>query len=749
MCCGAAVSAEGRNLALGAPYTFEPAARYDLTRDAGDATQLTDGHYARGHFWASRDAVGWVKSGLILIEIDLGAVQSINQICFNTARGKDAGVSFPEVDVLISLDRKQYGALGDAYQSEPHEDGGYLVQKFCTTDLAAVGRYVVLAVQPRGAFTFLDEIEVLGGDDGVANNVYSPASLIKREDIGDALKARSGLGHRKESLARLAARLRANPASARTEVQHQIKSFASKLGREKVSEPDALEKLQDELFALHRLALSDNFQEPLIVWRKNPWAAFSQIDSPTSDTLINGGLDFELMCRGSASNAFVLTNNSDLPQRFTVDVTLEGLADATPEIGVREVVQVVAANHEMIGDALKPLGDGDVTLKPGESKQIWLTALAGAAAPGEYVGKVSVVSIQESLPTPEILLRVKVWSAAFPERQHVFVNTWPYSNGRAIEKVTELAMRDLIAHHANVIVLHPSQIPFPSFRASVAGEVDYTKADEVLSQYKGAQKRLFFLEFNDEKLRTFDGKYEFMSGPWKLVFKKWVKDWAAHLKAQGLAYRDFAFYPVDEPRNDDEVAILLETAKLIKEVDSRLEIYTTLGKLSSFDVMQAKNNVDIFQVLLSDLTDARVKVLKSLDKEIWTYTAEGGGKSASPIGYYRSQAWTSFQGGAGGIGFWAYADIGWSGTAWDDFDGKRPDFSVIYEGSNGPLSSKRWEAWREGVEDYELLVMARQKLKTGKEVEEFNAKIESVTNGSADYRQLEMTRSYLLSVASR
>lgn len=69
-------------------------------------------------------------------------------------------------------------------------------------------------------------------------------------------------------------------------------------------------------------------------------------------------------------------------------------------------------------------------------------------------------------------------------------------------------------------------------------------------------------------------------------------------------------------------------------------------------------------------------------------------------------AWKAFRDGYKGIGFWAYADTGDSGTAWDDFDGKNPDYAVIYEGPNNTIiSSRRWEAWRMGIEDYELLTM--------------------------------------------
>lgn len=752
VCGGNAFAGEVKNLALGAHYTFKPAARYDLTRDPGDATQLTDGRYVGGHFWTSRDrdAVGWVESGPIYIEIDLSAVRSINGVCFNTARGNHAGVSFPDrVDVLVSSDMKQYVALGDAYQGKPHEDGSYLVQKFCAANLAAVGRYVLLVVQPRGGYAFLDEIEVLGSDN-VTSNGRSTAALIKRGEIGDALRAVHGLAHREEALVRLAARMLANPDCAKPEMQSRIKSFASRLVQEPVGDLDALEKLQDELLALHRMALSSNFKEPLIVWRKSPWAVFSQIDSPTPDSLIKDGLDFDLMRRGSASNAFVLTNNSDRPQRFKVDVTLEGRAEVAPQLEVREVVPVVASNHETIGDALRPLENGEVSIKPGESRQIWLTVLAGTSAMGEYAGKVSVASLQNNLPATNVSLHVKIWPAVFPEQQHVFVNAWSYLNWRAIKKTPELAVRDLVAHHVNVFELDSSQIPWPNFRAGGTGDADFTKADEVLNLHRGAKKRLFFLEFNTEPFRTFGGKYVFMSATWKLVFKKWVRDWVAHLKAQGLDYQDFAFYPLDEPENSELVGYLLETASLIKEVDPNIRVFTTIGKpVGGVGLYRLSRVVDIFQLNMRSFSNAQKIVLTGLNKEVWSYSAFGGGKLAEPMGYYRMQAWKAFSNGLTGIGFWAYADTGSSGTAWDDFDGTRPDFSVIYEGKSGLVSSKRWEAWREGVEDYELLMLARQKLKPGKETAEFDTKVSGIINNASDYRQFEVVRRYLLTAASR
>jgi hypothetical protein len=125
------------------------------------------------------------------------------------------------------------------------------------------------------------------------------------------------------------------------------------------------------------------------------------------------------------------------------------------------------------------------------------------------------------------------------------------------------------------------------------------------------------------------------------------------------------------------------------------------------------------------------------------------GKKADPFREYRLQAWNAFKYRAIGIGFWAYAETGSSGTAWDDSDGNRPDYAVIYERGNGIVSRKRWEAWREGVEDYELLLQAKKKVKPGQEAGEFERRVSGILERPNDYSYCVETRRFLLEIASR
>ena len=74
---------------------------------------------------------------------------------------------------------------------------------------------------------------------------------------------------------------------------------------------------------------------------------------------------------------------------------------------------------------------------------------------------------------------------------------------------------------------------------------------------------------------------------------------------------------------------------------------------------------------------------------------------------YRLLPWWAWIYGADGIGFWSYSSTEGS-SAWNDVDGRQPDWAVVYEAlapekDNRPVSSRRWEAFREGLEDYYLL----------------------------------------------
>ena len=55
--------------------------------------------------------------------------------------------------------------------------------------------------------------------------------------------------------------------------------------------------------------------------------------------------------------------------------------------------------------------------------------------------------------------------------------------------------------------------------------------------------------------------------------------------------------------------------------------------------------------------------------------------------------------GLDGAGMWVWGD---DGGQFSDYAGPHTSYGMVYAGEGGPVTSKRREAWREGIEDVEL-----------------------------------------------
>lgn len=114
--------------------------------------------------------------------------------------------------------------------------------------------------------------------------------------------------------------------------------------------------------------------------------------------------------------------------------------------------------------------------------------------------------------------------------------------------------------------------------------------------------------------------------------------------------------------------------------------------------------------MLDGKQKTKLDIIKSSGKAVWMYECDDNAKHQSPLGYYRAQAWLAWQHQMTGIGFWSYC------TSQDDpwfVPRMRYDYLLVYPGY-GVVSSKRWEAVRDGIEDYAMLGLLSQRLKAGK-----------------------------------
>jgi hypothetical protein len=69
--------------------------------------------------------------------------------------------------------------------------------------------------------------------------------------------------------------------------------------------------------------------------------------------------------------------------------------------------------------------------------------------------------------------------------------------------------------------------------------------------------------------------------------------------------------------------------------------------------------------------------------------------------------WVSYQMGMSGGGYWVYL----YSKFWFLDPELGPEYGAVYQTPSGPVTTKRWEASRDGIEDFELLTMLRDRAK--------------------------------------
>lgn len=667
------------NRALGKPYTLSVQPSYPLSAPSTDRTSLTDGKYTIGHFWTQKTTVGWRSAKAVEILIDLEQDSDIGIITFNTARGREAGVYYPaHVAAFVGPDREHLLYVGDLADDPENQPGSYRVKKFILNNVDIRGRYVLLEAIPKGAYLFCDEIEVAEGVSGKegAGNLSIEQARERTEQI-------RRVGIDKGILAGLADDLRKMTVSPG--LDSQVHGLKRQIASMKSVQESAI--VETEMLALRRSLLASKFPGVrLLVRTVNQWAPFNPVSPPVGSA---SSLSFVLPQGGYDAGAVAITNLSTEPREIVLSLNS---ASAGVSISLYNVPFVKSAAMEYVADPLVPVA-APIVLRPGESRMVFVTAFG--KEPGSWNTALQIKSDGSATTVP---ISIKTSTMLLPENLSLNAVSWGYLDFKLVRDRQKAAVADLLAHHTNVVVVPPEYLPL----SSQDKMVDFSRLESYLRLHRGAEKVMLFMNLQPEQRLKLGGGYPFLGDQWKAAFKLWYEG-ALHAAVRAGFRPDRVYlYPFDE-MDDEGTRRFIDVAVWARKEIPGVRFYATLNNKTALKVLPY---LDVAQVANAE------ELLGSLGKtgsEIWIYNGTGLAKSLSPYSYYRLKAWKAFQRGYTGIGFWAYADAGWgdnAGTAWDDFDGDYPDHAVVYEGDNGNIiSSRRWEAWRMGIEDYELLTM--------------------------------------------
>jgi len=521
-----------------------------------------------------------------------------------------------------------------------------------------------------------------------------------------------------------------NSRLSRLEEQTKLAGTLSSLERSSLR--DAMSNLRNktrQLLAMTNAAV--RAAGVLAVYGSNPWAPFAGRDEIVEGRMSEPDLNIEAF-RGEKEHAALnLANFSGRPLTVRIESDpLVCLADSSEQeirkvVTMHEVLNVPTQSLDLSADALPLLGQArTLIIPPWDVRQLWLDIDATALEPGNWQTILHFKTLEVESNEISSLLSVTVWPANLSIPQPLKLCHWGYVYSSILKDQPHAAFLDQVSHGTNVFVATNKYAPRADFDENgvLIGEIDFSEHDPYVRQHTGQGMILFFNYQVSLKVPA-----ERFSTVWIKAYKKWLTMWIAHLKQMGIDYNKFALYPIDEPGlHEGLVDNFIAFSKPVREIDPKVQIYTDpVSRATMNDLKKMAPYVDIWcpnrnGYLLKEGLD-KLAYLKSTGKTVWTYECEANAKHQSPLGYYRGQAWLAWHHGLTGIGFWSYCTSRYD--PWYVPQGGA-DYLLIYQGE-GVVTSKRWEAIRDGIEDYNLLIQIGDRIDKLKSEKRLNEKLKS------------------------
>lgn len=634
---------------------FSHPPNYARSTDSDDIRQLTDGALASFPIWTKKETVGWAATTPIAIQLQLsgkrgGPFPQAGTLRLHSAKGLSSGVDVPRhIDVYARDASNRLSVVGSlAPDSERVADKSTY---WLDVPVQGATDSLVVVVHAAGAYIFLDEVRWEPAGVG-----QLPTSTTIEGDVRAALK---------DSTRRVSKAL----------IQ------GAELEAEKAAVPVS--------------------EQAIVVWNEDPWGDIgaARAARPVSDQVAPVELrgyagEHESACIGLVVGQALAESG--------LRVTVSGAPHKA--LKLYEVKPVVSANKKRVYDPLVPVeASGTLSARAGIPLYLWIDVDLAALGAGTHEFQVHLEGGPRTVTIPgHVVINP---SQGNMKRPHGI--NWAYRSDMPIFQNASVVVQDLLSHGIDTFVAHPSEIPGSALDGtwSLTSNSHFQDVVRVAQQHG---KLLLYLGWSETKNPVgFSSQTPVLSSSAKDRLTAWMKKLVTYLSEQGLSADRWALYVVDEP-TPQGLKLIKAVAEAVKQWNPAVQVYSTLNAYSIppievSDLRTVANTVDLWQPNRLILRGPIADFFKQLPKEWWFYgNPLSPAKQASPLHNYRMLAWWAWYYGAAGVGFWSYSDTAGS-SAWDDIDGRRPDWAVVYETPSGIVSSRRWEAFREGLEDYALL----------------------------------------------
>lgn len=403
---------------------------------------------------------------------------------------------------------------------------------------------------------------------------------------------------------------------------------------------------------------------------------------------------------GLADFVIEVANISDTSDQFLISL------DRDIRWELNRIDPVLTAEGKTVLDILSPLNIYEFfKLIPDEIKHFLVTIPGDKLEVGDNLIDVIVRNSSDNVLWQDDIRIYRSAPRSISEIDIPNITIWSYTSDTPIwsNKALDTLLRQLNVAGVNVHFVHHSKIPS-------LGDKPYDKSKnyrvlvEELRVLSGKGLILLYLHW-EKKLAGLE------DDPTKI--HEWLDAIERITIDAGLDYKDWALYPVDELTNE-KFENSHPVFEIIKDFNPKIQTYVTIDGIGKnrldFDQLSSISPyIDFWQANFPHTTDSFESFASKSGIDGWWIYSNGPGipKRRLP-NCYRAIARDALRLGAEGFGFWSFSDTG-NSSAIDDFDGRRPDWAVVYETNDGYQSSRRWEAFKRGVDEFKYLKSCENK----------------------------------------
>ncbi len=466
----------------------------------------------------------------------------------------------------------------------------------------------------------------------------------------------------------------------------------------------------------------------LVVWEDpNPWDLVNPLDELPADL---GSPVVEVWGYGNEveNRAVHVLNTSPAGLVVRLEPGSIAAADTSVELD-READEVVrfsqvvslSSKHayrvlgtetdERVPELLPELGPEKLlSVAPGEVEDLWLEVSTYGLASGEYTLKWPLTTLEPAPYRDTLTVRLRVSEVALPERAwerpYVF-HPWTYPLHQGPERMRRLAVH-LKRSGVNAAVLNLPYVHVDTTGTRLIKPLDWSAFDRMWETI-GPLKHLLFQNYHIYWPEGVEPDEE----QWLAAFGTYADAVFPRLDSLGIGADRFSVYPQDEPGLTGEGSVQTYIAKARRFVDSdpRWRVYSNYaGTTTAEQVERMAEVTHVWQPamkVLKRLYEQAMPVMRRREgSPVWWFVAEGNGIVLDPLGFYRGSGWETFRLGVEGWGFWS---LRMGPPLWKTRPEEEPDYVTIGDDGVHFTSDRRWQAVRDGTEDFTAFTMLAER----------------------------------------